>query len=178
MGWLASLVFDVNVELGCTLCISVLLIALLLIVGNWIWQWLSRRRAGASNQVSAHKGLVFGLVIWVVLLMPIPVVIIEAVIWQGWVEPSQRTQVRADGDRLVLAITAYRDRTGRYPSTLDALVPIEIDHVPSQPDGSPFVYVVSDTEYTLWYRLPGRGLSSTACSYSPKEGGDRWKCND
>ena len=126
----------------------------------------------------ARQVLVFVLVIFGVLLMPIPIVIVEAVVWQNWTEPAQRSQVRADGDRLVLALESFRERTGHYPDALDELVPNEIDHVPTQPDGNPFWYAASGAGYTIRYKLPSRSLLVTTCSYSPGDGRNWWQCID
>jgi hypothetical protein len=128
--------------------------------------------------MSARQVLFFGLIIFGVLLMPIPIVIVEAMVWQDWVEPAQRSQVRADGNRLVLALESFHERTGHYPGTLDELVPNEIDRVPTQPDGNPFWYAVGNVDYTIEYKLPSRGLLATICSYSSREGHSWWQCID
>jgi hypothetical protein len=128
--------------------------------------------------MSARQVRVFGLVIFGVLLMPIPIAIAEAVVWQNWTEPVQRSQVRADGDRLVFALESFHERAGHYPDALDELVPNEIDHVPTQPDGSPFWYTTDGTNYIIRYKLPSRSLLVTTCSYSPEDGRNWWQCID
>jgi hypothetical protein len=65
--------------------------------------------------------------------------------------------VRADGDRLVLALESFHERTGHYPDTLDELVPNEIDRVPTQPDGNPFWYTVDSKDYTILILMRSAG---------------------
>jgi hypothetical protein len=178
MGWLFGWIFDINSDLAFTACLSAVVVVFALIVGHWIWRWLSRRRTKAPSSMPARQVYIFGFVVWALLLAPVPIVVVEAVVWQNWAEPAQRSQARADADGLILAIESFRERTGRYPNTLDELVPVEIDRVPTQPDGNPFWYSTGGTEYTIKYKLPSRGLLATICSYSSAEGLDWWVCMD
>jgi hypothetical protein len=107
-------IFDINVNIALTACLSAVAMVFLLIVGHWIWRWLSRYRTGTSGLMSARQVRVFGLVIFCVLLMPIPIAIAEAVVWQKWIEPAQRSQVRADGNRLVLALESFHERADTH----------------------------------------------------------------
>ncbi len=177
-GWL----FALKAELGLSLCLSVLPIALLLIIGYYGWQWHLKRGPAPDSPLTQARnrlvGLVIELAIWVVLLLPFPVTAIEAIVWQNWVEPRQRNQVRTDGNRLVEALEAFRERTGHYPSTLDELVPSELERVPTQPDGRPFVYTTDGTGYRIQYGIPSRGWAQTTCTYWSGSGLDVWECLD
>lgn len=51
--------------------------------------------------------------------------------------------------RLVEAIGRFRDRTGNLPATLDALVPAELDALPTDPEGPPYRYERHTTGFTV-----------------------------
>jgi hypothetical protein len=180
---LFSWIIDINVGLGLGLCFSVVPITLILVIGYCGWLWGLKRRPELLGSPLTHIRkrlfrLIIEFVFWIILLVPIPVTIVEAMVWQNWIEPRQRSQVRVDGDRLVLAITTFHERTGHYPDTLNELVPTEIEYIPVQPDGHPFVYNTDDTHFTLVYKLPSRSWFPVTCTYVSGSSLEVWSCID
>ena len=56
-----------------------------------------------------------------------------------------------NGIQLVLALELYRRDRGKYPETLDGLVPTYFDTLPADPfSGEPFIYRLDENEYWLY----------------------------
>jgi len=64
---------------------------------------------------------------------------------------AERLPVLAADDlrRVGTAVERYRDRRGRYPRSLDALVPRAFERIPMDPWGRPYVYRRQGSGYVL-----------------------------
>jgi hypothetical protein len=82
-------------------------------------------------------------------------------------------QGRARGITLVIAIGHFHEQCGRYPATLDELVPAYIDEIPRPAPGWEYYYEGGGTGYCLHFDLR---RSDDFCDYctSTKE----WRCVD
>jgi hypothetical protein len=85
----------------------------------------------------------------------------------------QLSQTRSDAGELVQAIESFHARTGRYPGTLDELVPVEVESVPLLPGEIPFTYESGADWYSLRYGY--RGIAPVTCTYH--SGSIGWYCD-
>lgn len=56
-----------------------------------------------------------------------------------------------NGRILTQAIDRFRDRTGHYPKSLSELIPIELDNLPTEPEGTNYGYWLATDGYSVSY---------------------------
>jgi hypothetical protein len=154
-------------------CFGPICLALLLISAYFIvLLWLRRHPSIHPAQVERYRSLagqaVFTLVVMSFLFVPACGLFRFTVI-----HSLARSQTFADRVILVQAIEDFEKRTGRYPDTLDELVPVELSQVPMLPDGTSYGYGAGNDWYSLSYVLPG--ISPVICSYG--SGSLGWYCD-
>ncbi|MBN2007587.1 MAG: hypothetical protein JXA21_29850 [Anaerolineae bacterium] len=156
--------------------IGSLVLASVLIVLHYVGLWrLTRRHAMNSYRVKTYRTDT-GRLIWWVLILPIifgivlgiPYIIFNETI----IYPMRLSQMRKDADTLVLAIEQFRTDAGKYPDTLNNLVPEYLERIPQLPGNAQFEYQFEGDKYSLSYAYPS--IAPVFCHYTQNFG---WYCD-
>jgi hypothetical protein len=107
--------------------------------------------------------------LWILLLI---VVLLLA----GCEKPGEGKRAEAGYtacEPVLAALADYQADTGRYPDSLDSLVPGYLAELPAEVTGYPLVYERADGKsYTLRFSYEKPGMNT--CAYQPDSG---WSCS-
>jgi hypothetical protein len=82
--------------------------------------------------------------------------------------PNEQKQIRADADKIISALTQFKQSNGHYPEQLAELVPQYLETTPVHPLGWSYRYGVKNGVFFLNFDVPLTGLFSEVA---------RWECN-
>ena len=156
-----------------SICFGPILLAAVLIGLHYVGLWRLNRQPRLDSRRIERYRMASGLVILAILLSPVPLWATHYIVSETIVFPMQLSQTRSDADELVQAIESFHTRTGRYPSTLDELVPVELESVPVLSGQIPFTYESGADWYSLRYGY--RGIAPVTCTYH--SGSIGWYCD-
>ncbi|CAG0934495.1 hypothetical protein TFLX_03517 [Thermoflexales bacterium] len=82
--------------------------------------------------------------------------------------PNEQRQIRADADKIIDALTQFKQSHGHYPEQLAELVPQYLETIPIHPLSWSYRYGVKNGVFFLNFDVPLTGLFFEAA---------RWECN-
>lgn len=137
----------------------------------WLW-WLTRTHIATQQQIRRYQTIA-GKIILTALFLPALLLPVYFFVDRIIVFPRLLERVQTDSNKLIQALESFHTRTGKYPTTLDELAPLELDTVPRLPGGETFGYVSGDDWFSLTYGYSDMG--PITCRYG--SGSLGWYCD-
>ncbi|HTP09527.1 MAG TPA: hypothetical protein VMP08_14830 [Anaerolineae bacterium] len=109
-----------------------------------------------------------GCLMLVFLISPACVCVSNYVYANQVLIPNEQKQIRSDVDKIIDALTQFKQNHGYYPEQLADLVPQYLEAIPTHPLGWSHRYAVKNGVFFLNFDVPLTGLFPEAA---------RWECN-
>jgi LPXTG-motif cell wall-anchored protein len=72
--------------------------------------------------------------------------------------PNEQRQIRADADKIIRALTRFKQSHNYYPEQLTELVPQYLEAIPTDPQGRSYRYSSKNDDFLLQFTMPLSGL--------------------